>query len=553
MKRALLLAALVLIGSAVAQGTEELRIDPLLLKQVETVWSVIGQDANPLWPGWNAATTPMMIYIPGEQEVLIGHPSPPDDFARYEGPLAVPGKSMFFRDGPTTVKWDGQNTSREMYGQETLILADTVSNRKLWLRGWLADPRPTEEKLEELPYESLRADPYEQMAMIAHEAFHVFQMSHLPHKVADERDVRLYPCLSVDNNVGFALEGEALNQSLRAEDDAEVRAAATRWLAIRRHRRAALPAKAVDYEDRNEFIEGTAKYIETVLMRELETRTPDPALFYAQGFQGFDDLGWFRERRLESLLGNMRGEVNVNNDPYGTSPIRGRLYFSGMGIAMLLDRIAPGWKDRIADPGETLTALAEEAIGATDGELEQEWERVTAGEEYQQLVQEKTRLAEEGQRDTQNLLEGITEGPNTELVIDYAPLETRKIGLSFTPFGVRALDADRTIYTLVPISAVMSSNDYGFDQSTPAPTLEDRNAHRFEFQLNQKVPAQTVAKLIQRDGEGPWEVDDLDLELPGVKIRAPHARIELHGNKILIEFLPLADSDKPAGSSHEPR
>ncbi len=545
MKRVISLAALILIGSAVAQGTEPLRIDPLLLKQVETVWSVIGQDANPLWPGWNAATTPMMIYIPGEQEVLIGHPSPPDGFVRYEGPLAIPGKSMLLRDGPTTIKWDGQNTSREMYGKETLILADTVSNRKLWLRGWLADPTPTEKKLEELPYESLRADPYEQMAMIAHEAFHVFQMSHLPHKVADERNVRLYPCLSVENNVGFALEGEALNQSLRAEDDAEVWKAAVSWLAIRRHRRAALPAKAVEYENRNEFIEGTAKYIETVLMRELEGRKPDPALFYAQGFEGFDDLGWFQERRLKSMLGNMRGEVNVNNDPYGTSPIRGRLYFSGMGIAMLLDRIAPGWKEQIADPGESLTTLAEKAIGATDGELEKAWKRVTAGDEYQQLVEEKTRLAEDGRRDTQKLLEGITKGPNTALVIDYAALETSKVGLSFTPFGVRALDADRTIYTLVPISAAVGSNAYGFDQSTPVPTFEDRVAHRFEFQLTEVISAEKLAELVGKNGGGPWEVDDLDLELPGVKIRAARARIALHGEKILIEFLPRGDSGKP--------
>ena len=40
----------------------------------------------------------------------------------------------------------------------------------------------------------------------------------------------------------------------------------------------------------------------------------------------------------------MNGEVNVNNDPYGASPLRMRLYFSGMAIAAMLDSLNADWQ-----------------------------------------------------------------------------------------------------------------------------------------------------------------------------------------------------------------
>ena len=529
------------IALHVAQGGVDLQVDPLLLKEVEAVWPIIANADNPLWPGWDAGDTPMMIYLPGEQEVLLNHPQPAAGFKPYQGPLAPLGQTMMYRDGPTSIEWDGQNTSREIYGVETLVLADTLSNRKQWLRGWLADPRPEEEKLTDLPYASLRADPYEQMAMIAHEAFHVFQMKNLPDKAADERLVRIYPCLAVDNNVGLALEGDALNRCLRAEDAASMRAAAVEWLAIRQNRRAELPDAAIEYEDCNEFFEGTAKYIELMLMEKLQGETPIPALWYAQGFHGLDDMKWFREKRLESMLANMRGEVIVNNDPYGSSPVRSRLYFSGMGIALLLDRLAPDWKQRISRPDTTLTTLATEAINASDAELLDALQAIKATPEYAKLRRDKVRLADDGKRDTQQMLERIVEGPNTLLVIDYAALHTTRVGLSYTPFGVRGLDTDRTIYTLVPISAVVGSSAYGFDQIVPTPTFEDRAERQFKFQLTEVVSASALCRQIEQTGNGPWKVNDLDIQLPGVKLRAVRALITLQERQIVVHFVPEKD------------
>ena len=181
-----------------------LKIDPFLIVQANTVWEILARDDNPIWPGWNATRTPILFYLPGVQDVLLNHPKPPDGFVRYTGPVSFARGRMLLRNGDSLIKLDGQNTSREINGVQTLIVADTLSNRKQWLSGMLHDPRSVDEKLKEMDYYDMSADPYHQMAMITHEAFHVFQNRMAPDKGANEMNVRLYPCLSVTNNVGVA-------------------------------------------------------------------------------------------------------------------------------------------------------------------------------------------------------------------------------------------------------------------------------------------------------------------------------------------------------------
>ena len=244
------------------QDASVLKIDPLLIVQANIVWEILSRDDNPIWPGWNATSTPILFYLPGVQDVLLNHPKPPKGFVRYTGPVKFSGGRMMLRNGDSLIEWDGQNTSREINGVQTLIVADTLSNRKQWLSGMLRDPRSVDVKLKAMDYYDMSADPYKQMAMITHEAFHVFQNRMAPDKGANEMNVRLYPCLSVKNNVGVALEGKALAECLRAKDLVEAREAAIVWLAVRQNRRADLSPEAIAYEDGNEFSEGLAMYTE---------------------------------------------------------------------------------------------------------------------------------------------------------------------------------------------------------------------------------------------------------------------------------------------------
>jgi hypothetical protein len=523
----------------VAAVAPRLRVDPRLLLEARTVWQVIGAPDNPVWPGWNATDTPILVYLPGVQDVLIHHPHPPKGFVRYPGRTSFERGAVYLRDGPTTFSWDGQNTSTEVDGVPTLVVADTPSRLKQQIRGLLGDPRPAETKLADLDYErDLVPDLYEEMATIAHEAFHVFQSRRAPNKRANERDVRLYPCLSVENNVGMALEGKALAECMRATDERGLRAAALRWLAVRRDRRRALPRPAVAYEDGNEFNEGLAKYVELAFMRALEGRRPSDSFFLYQGFHGFTRLAEFRDQRVRRMVSAMRGEVNVNNDPYGTSPIRDRLYYSGMAIATLLDRIAPSWKRRILADSVSLTDLAAEALRPTDAELRGALAEARSDTEYASIVAQKTKLAEDGRRDTDSLLARVIRSGTTALVLDYSALGGAKTRISFTPFGVRALDTLRTIYTMVPIAANVESNRNGFQQKSPIPTLEDRAAKTFTFPLERSLTAEEARNLTAAAERALASHEDFTAELPGAKVFAKRARVEATGMSLIVRCLP---------------
>ena len=50
-----------------------LKIDPLLIVQANTVWELLARDDNPIWPGWNAKSTPILFYLPGVQDLLLNH------------------------------------------------------------------------------------------------------------------------------------------------------------------------------------------------------------------------------------------------------------------------------------------------------------------------------------------------------------------------------------------------------------------------------------------------------------------------------------------------
>lgn len=538
MRNIFVLAVVSTVFSATAVAEEnDLQVDPLLIRQAHTVWEIIASPDNTIWPGWNATDTPIMIYIPGVQEILINHPKVPDDFKKYDGPVKFGDHEIFYRNDKTLIELDGQNTSIDVFGVKTLVVADTLSNRKNNLRGILDNPTPTERKLSQMRYSSLRANPYSQMAMIAHEAFHVFQGRELNHEFANESQIKLYPCLSIKNNVGNSLEATALEECLLEKDDAIARDAAIRWLAIRKDRRADMDPRMIEYEDRNEFIEGTAKYVEVKLMEVLQGSKPEPTLWFAQGFEGFDDLSWHRENTINAMGRVMRGEVNVNNDRYGTSPVRFRLYYSGTAIALLLDRFSPNWKNDIADPSETLTSLAEKVFGATDEELEAALNKAKSGSKYEELVASKTQLAKEGAEDTKKMLGKVVDGPDL-ITIDYSALDTEKVGLSFTPFGVRAVDANRTIYSMTTISASMMKKQYGFKQVYPTAVLEDIENKQFQMQLDESIAVEKLAELLGQSGDGPWTVDDLAIELPGVKLNATKCQIHHNGSSLLVKFLP---------------
>lgn len=510
-----------------------LRIDPRLIAEAAEVWTVIAAPENPIWPGWDASDTPILFYLPGEQDVVINHPRTPAGFVPYEGLIRFPGGRILIRDGPTTLDADGQNTSRDIAGVRTLVVADALSNLRQEIRGLLEDPRPTREKIQDLGFSQLATDPYGQLMLIVHEAFHVFQDRAAPTKSANEMLLLRYPVLSVENNVGFAQEGAALASALRSDAAPAFRAAVIRWLALRRHRRSVLPPEAIEYENGAEFGEGLAKYAEYRLLESLQDRQPRPEMWWAQGFHGYDDLASRRSALVDRMLQHMRGEVSVNNDPYGTAPLRMRLYFSGMAIAAVLDRLSPRWKERILEPRLSLTDLVEDAVAARASDLRGALEESRSEPDYEALVAAKRRLAQQGRARIDTMLTQIERGTGTGVIVEYGTLDTPRVALAFTPFGIIGVDSNRTIYTQVPIRARFPDGSE-IVQTEATPLLHDRNGRMIRFRLSRLLSSEEVRRALGTDMRATQDARELRLELPGVRVSSPRAAIQWDGRDLRI-------------------
>lgn len=552
--RAVLSSCLLLLAAncalaAPTPGHRHLGVSPMLVDAAAEVWRVVARPDNPIWPGWNASDTPLLLYVPGEQDLLIGHPSPPPGFSPYTGPLTFPGATLHVREDSTLVTLDGQNTSMDVNGVQTLVVADPLSNLRQNLSALLQDPRPGDEKARTLELATLAPDPYDQLGLIVHEAFHVHQDRTQPNRGTSDALLLAYPVLSVENNVGFGLEAGALAEALQAPDAESLRRAGIRWLAVRDQRRLALPPRAVQYEDGTEYNEGLAKYTEYRLWQVLEGRTPSAELARAQGFHGYADLRPRRDALLAQMRSHLRGEVNVNNAPFGTAPLRMRLYYSGMAIAALLDRTSPGWKERFWASDSSLTDMARTALAATPAELQRGRDEARADTAYAGLFAAKTKLATDGARDAAARLAAFGTGPGVRLVLEYGGLGSNRVGFAFTPFGITRVDSARVIFDQTPIRAVFPDGSQ-LQEQYARPLLRDTLHRELHVRLAHDVSRAELVRLA--GGRLPEHAPaPLELDLPGVHLALQRATVKQTKGEIRVRLWPAvaAEPARPAGGS----
>lgn len=518
-----------------------LGVSPMLVAAAAEVWSVIARADNPIWPGWDASDTPLLLYLPGRQELLINHPHPPEGFVPYRGAARFPRGSMFVRNGTTFVQVDGQNTSMDVAGVQTLVVADPLSNLRHNVDALIEDPRPASEKIRSLEFEDLLRDPYDQLTLVAHEAFHVFQHRVAPGRPANEMLLLQYPVLGVENNVGFGLEAAALAAAIQAPE-ASFRDAAVRWLAIRLDRRKQLPARAIQYEDGTEFNEGLAKYVEYRLLQVLEGRTPGAGIETAQGFFGYADLSRQRQDLVHAMVRSLRGDQIINNDPFGTAPVRFRLYYSGMGIGLLLDRLSPTWKRDVIAADTSLTALVRDALHATPDQLRAGLLAARSDTGAAALRAAKVKLAEQGRRNIAAKLAALEHGPGTLLIVDYSRLASTRVAMAFTPFGITAVDSARTLFEQIPIQITFPDRSR-LMESFALPLLRD--THRREISCRLEKPISRAELTRRLGGPSGWNgaPRPVQLDLSGVRLDLERAQVRWEGGTIRATLVPApADS-----------
>ena len=167
--------------------------------------------------------------------------------------------------------------------------------------------------------------PAELAAVAIHEAFHVFQRGAHPGWVGNEGDLLIYPVTDADLLALRRLESAALGRALANAEDAGAACWARVAMDQRRERFARLDSAFVAYERLTELNEGLAAY--------LQLRTAG--------------------RRM----------VEIPGDEFLPEAVRYRAYTIGPALALLLDRLAPGWKEALErDDSQSLDALLAAAV-----------------------------------------------------------------------------------------------------------------------------------------------------------------------------------------------
>lgn len=297
---------------------------------------VAERHANDVWPGWRMLA-PVLVRD-GPYEYLVGHPSPPQPFA-----------PVNHLDG-TVHRIDGHLTPAPV--------ATTWPVGDVWS---VAIPAPHE--LQSIVDRALGPDVVvidapTYVRAILHEGFHAHQLTTLGGVAgiprfgldgthATERGAVQTLMSLADLDARHAAQGAALVAALDAPTDAQAVHFARQFLNLRDEHRRILPDEVAAFERSLEWIEGTARYADTRLMAVVAR---DPARCAGIAFAPADEI-W--RTFTEQLL-----------DPAGRRVgLRDRYAAIGAAQAMLLDRVNPGWHDRVLRGAEAIEDVLRDAIG----------------------------------------------------------------------------------------------------------------------------------------------------------------------------------------------
>lgn len=239
-----------------------------------------------LWPGFNLRNVPAAVFD-GTRTLLFRHPAPPEGFTpepAVSGVWSYPGRHPLVT----------ANSSIDLGGVHTATALLTN------------------------PATPLRS----RAAVVAHEAFHVFQRANHPGWSANEGELFVYPVDDARLLALRRLESMGLSRAAAADNPEQSACWARAALASRQKRYATLPAGSVEYERRTELNEGLARYV---------------------------------QRRAAGA-----GPSVVPEHP--PEEVRARAYESGAALALLLDRFSPAWKLTLAQSDSlTLDMLLDSA------------------------------------------------------------------------------------------------------------------------------------------------------------------------------------------------
>lgn len=174
-----------------------------------------------------------------------------------------------------------------------------------------------------------RQPPAELAAVATHEAFHVYQRRRHPGWSGNEGDLLVYPVTDADLLAARRLESEALGRAMANVEAAGAACWARVALSYRRERFAAMDSAFAAYERLTELNEGLAAYIQ--------------------------------------LRAGGGSRVTIPDGEFLPEAVRLRAYTIGPAWALLLDRLAPGWRAALeANDRQSLDGMLDAAVNGPE-------------------------------------------------------------------------------------------------------------------------------------------------------------------------------------------
>ena len=337
-------------------------LDKARIEEFHQLRKTVGAE---LWPGWSEATIPVVLYnesyafLTGVENPKSGWKKVPQNYQRGMQWEKVNGEMPYYRQ---PLPADG--TTPEAF---TVLISDSIWTASLSTKEWTEISLGNQLK-EEIPPVLQPIIPYRLfgsvfntdwfIAALAHESFHAYQGQILPRRMSDsERLVSQYESSYPWSDSEFAdawnRELATLRNSLSLNDIGSLEDSVTLFLELRRDRREKfnLNVEHIELERQREWLEGLAKYTEIEIWRRASENTnyrPQKALADDSDFDYYRNFG---ER--------WRQELNQLERYSGSDS---QFYYSGMAQALLLDKLMPGWKERILEDKSTLEGLLKRAL-----------------------------------------------------------------------------------------------------------------------------------------------------------------------------------------------
>ncbi len=421
-----------------------------------------------LWPGYRPDTIPVLAWVRRRGFVLLRWPG------------ALPAGFTPLRLGRLQAGWRGAD-ARGVANTDA-----ELNDRKVAQVVWA-------------PGDSAVATA----ALMAHEAFHVFERGTGEAGAARRENTMLlmdYPIFDAANERDVALEGRVLAAALRATSPAERRRAAQEFLAVREARQRRLAPELVGFEEGAELNEGRAEYV--------QVRTREAA----GGAGAVPDV----VARLDTLTVPDRS-------------VRLRAYALGAGESLLLDRLAPAWKDSLAAWGGTLQDALAHAVDyrAREDALRRE---AAAAQHADRLAAEAGARVAGLRARRLALRDSLLARPGILLV-----LSADSVGhfdrCGFDPQNLVQAGDGVTLHTrfLAPCGG-------GLSGTLTAPVVEDERAGTLKSVIGAADSVRvTVAGAAAALAEGtPLTGSDVHVTAPGAELTVRRARLERVGRELRV-------------------